>query len=40
MSLLKNKTAGEITGFIRGWLDAIESHNDELNDQNTVSHVL
>ena len=39
MSPLRNKTALEITGFIRGWLDAI-SHNNKLNDQNTVSHVL
>ena len=39
MSLLRNKTAEEIVSFIRGWLDAI-SHNNKLNDQNTVSHVL
>lgn len=39
MSPLRNKTALEITGFIRGWLDAI-SHNNKLNDRNTVSHVL
>ena len=39
MSSLRTKTAGEITSFIRGWLDAI-SHNNKLNDQNTVSHVL
>ena len=40
MPLLRNKSAGEITGFIRGWLYAIDAHNDELNDQNTVSRVL
>lgn len=39
MSPLRNKTALEITGFIRGWLDAI-SYNNKLNDRNTVSHVL
>ena len=40
MSQLRNKTAGEITSFIRGWLDDIDAHNDKLNDQNTVFHVL
>ena len=40
MSPLRNKSAGEITGFIRGWLYAIDAHNDELNDQNTVFCVL
>ena len=40
MSQLRNKTAGEITGFIRGWLDDIDAHNDKLNDQNIVFHVL
>ena len=40
MSPLRNKTAGEITSFIRGWLYAIDAHNDELNDQNAVFHVL
>ena len=40
MSLLRNKSAGEITGFIRGWLYAIDAHNDELNDQNAVFRVL
>lgn len=40
MSPLRNKTAGEITSFIRGWLEAIDAHNDKLNDRNTVSHVL
>ena len=40
MSPLRNKSAGEITGFIRGWLYAIDAHNDELNDQNAVFCVL
>ena len=40
MSPLRNKTAGEITSFIRRWLDAIDAHNDELNDQNAVFCVL
>ena len=40
MSPLRNKTAGEITGFIQGWLEAIDAHNDELNDQNAVFRVL
>ena len=40
MSPLRNKTAGEITGFIRGWLEVIDAHNDELNDQNAVFCVL
>ena len=40
MSPLRNKSAGEITGFIRGWLYAIDAHNDELNDQNAVFRVL
>ena len=40
MSQLRNKTAREITGFIRGWLDDIDAHNDKLNDQNIVFHVL
>lgn len=40
MSPLRNKTAGEITSFIRGWLEAIDSHNDKLNDQNAVFRVL
>ena len=40
MSLLRNKSAGEITGFIRGWLYAIDAHNDELNDQNAVFRIL
>ena len=40
MSPLRNKTAGEITGFIRGWLEAIDAHNDKLNDQNAVFRVL
>lgn len=40
MSLLRNKTAEEITSFIQGWLYAIDAHNDELNDQNAVFCVL
>ena len=40
MSPLRNKTALEITSFIRGWLDDIDAHNDKLNDQNIVFHVL
>ena len=40
MSPLRNKTAGEITGFIRGWLEAIDAHNDKLNDKNAVFRVL
>ena len=40
MSPLRNATAGEITSFIRGWLYAIDAHNDELNEQNAVFRVL
>ena len=40
MSLLRNKTAEEILSFIQGWLWAVDAHNDELNDQNTVFCVL
>lgn len=40
MSPLRNKTALEITAFIRGWLEAIDAHNDKLNDQNAVFRVL
>ena len=40
MSLLRNKTAEEIVSFIQGWLWAVDAHNDELNDQNTVFCVL
>ena len=40
MSPLRNKTAEEIVSFIQGWLWAVDAHNDELNDQNTVFCVL
>ena len=40
MSPLRNKTAGEITSFIWGWLEAIDAHNDKLNEQNAVFRVL
>ena len=40
MSLLRNKTAEEIVSFIQGGLWAVDAHNDELNDQNTVFCVL
>ena len=40
MPLLRNKTAEEIVSFIQGWLWAVDAHNDELNDQNTVFCVL
>lgn len=40
MSSLRNKTAEEIVSFIQGWLWALDAHNDELNDQNTVFRVL
>ena len=40
MSLLRNKSAEEIVSFIQGWLWAIDAHNDGINDQNVVFHVL
>lgn len=40
MSLLRNKTAEEIVSFIQGWLWAIDTHNDEFNNQNVVFNVL
>ena len=40
MSLLRNKTAEEITSFIQGWLEAIDANNDELNDHNAVFRAL
>ena len=40
MSLLRIKTAEEIVSFIQGWLWAIDTHNDEFNNQNVVFNVL
>lgn len=40
MSLLRNKTAEEIVSFIQGWLWAIDTHNDKINNQNVVFNVL